>query len=578
MSPVPSAEANASASRPPRQLHLPVLMLSQYLFFLTRRPISKSNFSYLESRLRGLKSLREALSGENVPGLAEVIRQLETLSPAGFNRVGTNLQFALLPLAQTARFLPEDLVVEDGIPVPDWLKHHRRVLLVLAPGIGIGDELILFPLPKWLKQANPALEITTLSGYSELWDRVRHVDKALVYRDYRPILSALRGEAPHEGYDLVILADFEAPELYRGVASDGRVPAYLEISLGSRSAFLVDNRRRWIHRVHHLTPYAENYYFGLNQVLRRLGLHPRDGDRFDAVTTRVDRRPADRLQLFISPFTSKYDPSHAYWSHLLAEIGSGKHPRPIRMMVDSGKNLSTESFAVALARSVRARVAPDVEVQVAYSGAGKSLSLSGVFEQLESAHAVVCADSFASHAAPLFQCNSLVVMRAGVENWRVPSDGSFFFDGNAPAGEVGAAMRKVLLALETPLTATERLARFTQAEVRSEQLARELEALFDGDLGRSVDQLYRTYEEFVDLNQALVEARDSGANEGAGLFCDTLASAPLRRPSASAPQQAGEALLLHLRDQFERWRNTNYVKALRLQLGAQAPSRAGGSR
>lgn len=552
-------------ARPPPHLHLPVLMLSHYLYFLTRRPISKSNLSYLESRLAGIKSLGEVLEPGQVPGVAEVLRQMAGLHPAGFERVSSNLQFALLPLLRAGAFFPPDLVVEDAPPEPGWLMPHRRVLFVLGPGIGVGDELILAPLPRWLKQVNPALEITTLSGYRDIWDRVRDVDRALVYQDFREILAALRGEAPHERYDLVIFADFEAPELFMGVASDSRVPRYLEISLGSRSAFLVDNRSRWLHRILHLTPYGENFYAGLHQMLRRLGLRPRDGDRFEGVMARKDRRPADHLRLFVSPFTSKYEPSHGYWSTLLGQIGAGGHPRPIRMVLDGGKNLATERFASALARSAQALVGRGVEVQVAAPDGGRALTLGGVFDQLQESHAVICADSFASHAAPLFGCNALVVMRAGVENWRAPFPGSFYFDGSAPARAVGTRMRELLHALDRPLSAADRLARFTQAELRIEQLAREVESFLDAAAPPPAKQLRQAFGELAELSRAAAEAK--------GL--PDLAAPWKRHAEDPGAEALPEPLLLHLRDQFERWRNTNELKLLRMQLG---PGRAEGGR
>lgn len=555
--------------RPPRELHLPSLMLSHYLYALTRRPISKSNLSYLESRLAGLKSLKEAVDPEKIPGAAEVLRQMAGLHPAGFERAGTNIQFALLPVLQAGAFLPPDVVVEDAPPAPGWLAGHRRALLVLGPGIGVGDELILTPLPRWLKQANPSLEVTALSGYRDIWDRVRDVDRALVYRDLREMLAALRGEEPHTGHDLVILADFEAPELYRGVASDGRVPRYLELCLGSRSAFMVDNRRRWLNRILHLTPYGENYYAGLHQVARRLGLRPRDRDRFDGVMRASGQKPADHLRVFLSPFTSKYEPSHGYWSTLLAELCGGQHPRPVRVLLDGGKNLSTERFAAALARSASARVGPGVEIQVAVPEGGQGLTLGGVFDHLATAHAVVCADSFASHAAPLFGCNALVVMRAGVDNWRAPYAGSFYFDGSVPAREVGGQMRKLLLALETPLTSAERQARFTQAELRIEQLAREAESLFDEQAPPTAARLRQVYGELADLSRAVAEAK--GLPELAAPWARRLDG--VEGPNGAPDDAAAvpEALLLHLRDQFERWRNTNELKFLRLRLGSGGP-------
>ena len=562
-------EAPIVADRPPRELHLPVLMLSQYLFFLTRRPISRSNLHYLDSRLRGLKSLHEFLTAQDVEGLPEVLRQLDALHPAGFSRIGADLRFALLPLARAVSYLPEDLVVEERPPGPTWLDGHRRALLILAPGIGIGDELIAAALPKWLKQKNPDLRIDTLSGYREIWNRVPHVDEAQSYEDYRPIVQALRGASPYDEFDLVVLVDFESPELYRGVASDGRVPKYVEISIGSRSAFVLDNKRRWLSRVHHQVPYAENFYFGFHQVMRRLGLDPMERDRFAGILSANHPRDPGRLRIFASPFTSKYDPSQAYWSHALSLVGRAKYRRPVQIVLDAGKGASTASFAACLARSVAARVPAHVEVEVALSG-DTGLPLGAVFDELARSDALVCADSFTAHAGPLLDCTSLVVARGGLENWRVPFERSFYFDGDSAAGDVGAAMSKVLREIENPPLGPGRLAQFTQAELRLDELTRELEMLLEqSDVGelRRVEELS---EELSTLRGALATANANGGTNGTALFRDESFHSHAPRPRATDEElkSGSKVLLNHHRDQIERWRNTNYCKYLRSIAGA----------
>src|SRR5690242_8254796 len=63
---------------------------------------------------------------------------------------------------------------------------------------------------------------------------------------------------------------------------------------------------------------------------------------------------------------------------------------------------------------------------------------------MEDAHAVICIDSFAAHAAPLFRCVTLVVGWAGLENWRIPGGPSFYFDRSAAVEAVASAMRHLL--------------------------------------------------------------------------------------------------------------------------------------
>ena len=76
----------------PDEQRLPVLLLSQYLYFLSRRPISESNLHYLLSRLQGLQSLAPVFAGSGHPALERVVLQLRQLHPAAFRRIAAALQ------------------------------------------------------------------------------------------------------------------------------------------------------------------------------------------------------------------------------------------------------------------------------------------------------------------------------------------------------------------------------------------------------------------------------------------------------------------------------------------------------
>lgn len=114
----------------PNEQRLPVLLLSQYLYFLSRRPISESNLHFLLSRLQGLQSLAPIFAGSGHPVLERVVLQLRQLHPAAFRRIAAALQLTLIPLARGARQLPEDVVVQDAAPDAEWLAGLSRALLV----------------------------------------------------------------------------------------------------------------------------------------------------------------------------------------------------------------------------------------------------------------------------------------------------------------------------------------------------------------------------------------------------------------------------------------------------------------
>jgi hypothetical protein len=438
----------------------------------------------------------------------------------------------------------------------------------LGPGIGIGDELILAVLPKWLQATRPDLEVSVLSAYPGLWDEIQGVCERLSYTEHASLLRALRGEPPYDGFDLRILGDFEAPELYRGVAWEGALPHYLELSLGNRSAFYLDNRGRRLYRLHHFVPYAENYYFALDQLARELDLRT-DGERFGGIVAGEAERPDDGIEVFVSPFTSKYDPSAPYWSRLLGGLVQGGG-RPVRLVLDPGKNCQTERFSAKLAESLRPRVGPEVQVELAPADQRLGLSLAGVFRHLRHAHLVVCADSFAAHAAPLCGCTTLVIARAGLESWRVPHPRSFYLDGEAPVDRVSQAMRLIVAEFRHPPSPTERWARSSRAESRLATVTRELERALECPNREHRRDIRGLYDEFRDLHGAVVAAATEWPESRAVLFNQGLAETPSPLPDDGRANPDPLALR-HLRDVLERWRNTNLCKYLRALVPEPEP-------
>lgn len=537
----------------PAHDRLPVLLLSQYVFFLSRRPVSESNLHYLVSRLEALKALAPLFADSQNPVVHQAIGQLAHLHPAGFRRLAPSLQLSLMPLVSGAWRLPRQLVVQDVPPPRDWMHGAKRALLVFGPGIGIGDELIFAPVPRWLKNANPELQVDTLSGYRGFWNRVEAVDGELQYGSLVDLHQALSGLPPYDGYDVVVFADFESPELFRGVAAGTRVPKYLEISLGARNAYLLDSARQWLWRLHHLDPYFANYYYALNHLLRALGLEPRATDRFANVVRRNDEKAGGRLDVFVSPFTSKYDPSGAYWGRLLATLARRVGDAPLTLHLDTGNNARTQRFAVELARSVAATLPQNVEVRLARDEGKQSLTLNGVYDLLDRCHAVVCADSFAAHAGPLFGCMALVVAKAELKDWHVPSDTSFYFDAASPVDEVAATMAGLLGETLSPKSRVELAASFSQAELDLCAWGDELERRMQSE---EIDaELYRR---FAVHHRAVTEHR---RNDGAPaeLLFRTSFNDEVRAPEAGVLPE----MSVHLRDQLERWQNTNFSKYVR---------------
>lgn len=550
----------------PIGLRLPLAFLHRYVAFLHRRPVSRSNSHYFQSRLEGLRSLAPLLEPASAADVGPVVGLLRRLTVPNFPRLAPQLLELITPLVRDE--LPPDVVVTSRPPAGDLLAGCRRILLVLGPGIGVGDEIMCFSLPRWLRRAAPGAEVATLSAYPGLWDRVADVARSRSYDLYSDVVEALRNEAG-DAADLVVLVDFEDPALHPLVLPEPGVRLYLEISIAARSAVLVDCERRWVHRLLVPGPYDVNYYQALSAVAEWLGCRPRPGDRAGVVERGGSAPPDDALTILVSPFTSKHEPSEVFWSKLL----SGAVPQragATRMVFDPGPNAFTERFAHALARSTAARCPHPVRCEVIAKREPGPVSLQEVFAAMEGTHAVICVDSFAAHAAPLFGCATLVIGWSGLENWRLPGGPSFYFDGSAPVEGIASAMRHVLAAVGSSgngCAAGPRLTRAQQGLVEADELLGEV--LSDGAvepraLAAACNRFFEAY--LVGLDETGIEA--AGAAE---LFRDhPYRDLRLPRLSAEGPPTPGEQeeVERHLRHQVRRWRGTNLSKYLALVRAA----------
>jgi len=580
------------SSHVPAGIRLPLAFLYRYTAFLFRRPMSRSNSHYLETRLEGLKSLAALLEHEGVSGVSNVsdigpvTDLLRRLNVPNFPRLAPQLLERLTLLVRDE--LPPDVVVTPRSPAGERLAACRRILVVLGPGIGVGDEIMCFSLPRWLRRLAPGAEVTTLSAYPELWDRVADVALRRTYGCYSDVVKALRNdrreadrlEAGREAADLVVLVDFEDPALHPLMLPEPGVRLYLEISIGGRSAVLVDCERRWLHRLLLPGPYDVNYYQALWGIADWLGSRPRPGDRASTRERNGAAPPARRgteLCVLVSPFTSKHEPSEAYWSQLLSSAVPRRAGGATRMVFDPGPNAFTRRFAQALARSTEARCPHPVRCEVVGKGEPGPVSLQRIFAAMEGAHAVICVDSFAAHAAPLCGCVTLVVGWTGLENWRIPGGPSFYFDGSATVETVASAMRHVLAAVVAGFESGAG-PRLTRAQAGLLDAAEHLGEVLSNGEAAEPRALAAACSRFTDAYLVGLGETDIEALGAAELFRD-YPYRDLRLPRLPADgllaASEREEVERHLRHQVRQWRGTNLSKYLELVRASATSAEAG---
>ncbi|MDQ5822885.1 MAG: hypothetical protein M3441_01570 [Chloroflexota bacterium] len=488
----------------------------------------------------------------------------------------------LLPLMSTMPTIPEDVAVTSHSPGTDFIDSARRILLVLGPGIGIGDEIILFSLAARLKATNPDAQITVLSAYQRLWDRVGAVDENRHYADYLELLRALRNGSEPGSFDLVVLADFERPDLYEAIWHEPDVGHYIELSLGGQSVFVIDGQRQWLHRARVPVPYFANYYAGLNYLMDWLGLaksvEPESTTGATGVIARgansvhaAQQKPSDgSLNIYVNPFTAKYDPSPVYWSHLLSALFPIAPSDPVCVVIDPGTNRTTERFAYELTRSAAARTPPGVEFAVAQRESGVPSHFEAIFSQLEWAHVLISSDSFPVHASPLVGCTTLVVAEARLENWRVPHPLSYYFDSTSPVEEVAAGMRQVLdgMARRDSRPAPPQVSGAESRLETATQVLQELLGRGQENLNGNFAALWEAYQEFMLAYQEAISRLAAWPGEFDSLLSDfsygKLAGRAI--PQVMPPEALRSDFIFHLLDRWQRWNNTNLRKYLGLVL------------
>ena len=547
----------SSSPKPPLEAELPLALLCSFLFFLARRPISGSNSHYLASRLRGLKSLIPVLEQLDIsPTLRRVLARIESATPESFKHHSRAIQMDLIAHRNRDLDLPDDFLISSDMPL-GFARNVHTAMLLLGPSIGIGDEITLFPLPRYLKLAGvPRVEVFTM--YGQLWDRVTDADAVQTYADHRELLELLRSRPEDPGH-LRVLADFEKPGLAPVIAHEPNISRYLEISLGAQTALFVDQTTRRFHCFRMPSDHLVNYYRGLDKMINWLGVQTDHRTRFDKIVGNERRVSKDELVLFVSPFTSKFDPSSIYWSRLVRRLlHEGPNDRPTRVRIDAGANPRTYSFAKVLAHAIAIVVPRSVTVEVATEPGSSRLPLKQLWSELESADLVLCTDSFLAHGAPLFGCCVLILAGAELANWRVPHMQSFYFDATQPADRLADAMRSVLFAVAHPGSSNGQPARaFLHAGASLLSATTALsEARREGD-----DINGQAYDHFVAQYELTVEGLASWPHALQPLVDDVDYRGAWRVPSRSA----GSDLTAYLESRLPQWMNTNLFKYLRLK-------------
>lgn len=556
-----AAPARATALDP--ELALPLTLLARYVFFLSRRPISAANRHFLVQRAAGLRPLATLIPRGRDARLETLAADVRGLTGANVGRLAERLTQELVP--RLPRAPADDVLLTSQPPPASLLGRTQHVRLLLGPGIGLGDEVVCAALPAWLADAAPQARIEVLSTRPELWHGVTGVASVARYDDALELLRALRAR---DGA-LVMLADFEKPALAAALTREPGAPDYVELSLGARSVSAFDARARCLYERPLPAGQGDDYYRFAELALRFLGA--RASLRRAAPVARA--RGAGPLVLGVSPFTSKHEPSGAAWSALLSALLPEDAAAAVRLRFDPGPNVASARFAAELARATRARAAGRLECELAGGDEGRTLDLAGLLRLLQTCDAVVCADSFAAHAAARAGCVTLVVASEALQAWRVPHAPAFYFDDRERPERLAGGMRRVLAALEPGCAGPGQVRPWDSPSLNHtratlDALARALDDE-DGALGALLD----AYEAGAHAARALAAECAGWPAEYAPLLADR--DYPRLLPALTALRAHGlahahaHAVRVHVARLVAPWENSNLAKFLALTARAR---------
>jgi len=548
------------------ELVLPLILFSRYMQFLARRPISESNLHYRSTRVAGLRSLLPILAEADHPALAQVTDLLRALTPANLVRIAPDIQRALRVFREP--FLPRRVLSRPESPDAEFFSGVRRVLILIGPAIGIGDEIIMFSLPRGLKTLLPDADVTVSSSYPQMWDHVDQVNHVRHYTGLRNLLESIRSAE----YDLLVMVDFETPGLASAIARESSVSRYVEIALGARQVIALDNSRHLHWRMPETEPYYRNYYDCVEAMLHWLGA-PRDIST-EGLMHNTPVLPAipGELNIFVNPFTSKEDPSERYWGQLLCSVLPASLRQPVAMAINTGPSLATRSLAYALGRRAQARYSDRsvrVDVPHQHGKPGIPLGIGDVFTHSNHADVVITADSFPAHAAQLYRRLTIVLGKPLTEPWRSPSPASFYFWSTDPLPSVAAAIQRLfaeLLADGPPQVLLSHIAEF-----RRRQAA--LEAMFASPSGLpdKAACMPTKWAELCESQQELLRAAQAAGSDYQILFGDNNYDELLPPMDGGAWTDVYDCpeLWWHHRRRFREWQNSNLAKyVLKASIGA----------
>lgn len=375
-------------------------------FSLVGRPIGPGNETYIDECLAGLESLRRAVAEQGGPAAAAALAML----------LRTRTKAATRPLLaaidRTQYAAPMRIARANATPLRHGAlvrRERRRLLFVIGPGLGLGDELSLVHFVRAVRAAMPRATAEIYSCYPSLWRSVEPGVRVrtLVRCPERAYLAIEEAAAEDADGTAAIFANFGAMEMLLPYVHTPIGIDLFDYGVGlGRIDHLPANSRTLETRCT-LEPRAPSLLRARDAILATLlGTRFRNASTDSARATRPSAGPRSEgpFVLLLNPLTSKDMPlTPEEWSALVATVREVvPRERPLHCAVYPG--LSDGSRAIAARIAAACSPAID-ELQFITDAHGAPLSAAtaagATLDAVRGADLMLGMDTFTAHLTAL---------------------------------------------------------------------------------------------------------------------------------------------------------------------------------
>jgi hypothetical protein len=401
--------------RPPRRLLQLLFLAREHAAAVAYRPISFGNKGYLAERVTDLQKIGSAINDLH-----------PRLKPAWQVMAGRIAHLLLnISSSKTKKAFDRIVRVCDQTKFKEYWYHettyapasdtpllktdYERILVVIGPGIGLGDEISCAELLCSLRKRFPTAEFVFWGYYFGVWPRIDPTFQSHTLTGHPMMTFECVDRAMTDGKWndlLVVYINFTGLCFHLAFCLDRHRPDIVEIAVGQGKMWFMPRFKSPIQISHTMDLlYPENY-----RALRRLSKQL-VGDIHPSATPKGGICNKKTFQMIISPLTSKpIFLTPADWADVIEKtLATGGNRKPVSCVVLPGMSASSADYARQIVEQLSIRSLPEFDINVL--GGGYPLSadsaFSTVYQAMAESRLLIGIDTYTSHLAAMLSVASV---------------------------------------------------------------------------------------------------------------------------------------------------------------------------